>query len=94
LRKCDAGAEVACVGQSAGVDGHPLQAGGAGLVEEGGKLGVAGGGLTRQGQDRAVRGAISVTNAPQAMRISCAPSWRHLMSPPVCLADAGRSRSG
>jgi tetratricopeptide (TPR) repeat protein len=48
----DARAEVAGCGQGAGVDGHPLQAGGADLVQEGGELRVASGGVTRQQEDR------------------------------------------
>lgn len=45
----DAGPQVAGVGQAAGVEGHPLVAGGADFLEENGDFRVAGGGVKRQG---------------------------------------------
>src|SRR6266480_3450563 len=47
----DAGPQVTGVEQAADVEGHPLVPGGADLPEDGGHLGIAGGGVTRQGDD-------------------------------------------
>ena len=48
---------MAGLGQAAGVDGHPLQARGAELLEGGGDFGVADGGITGQQEDRVDPGA-------------------------------------
>jgi len=62
----DAGPQEAGVGHAAGVVGHALVAGGADLLEGGGHFGIAGGGVTRQGDDGGGPGAISVVKVPQA----------------------------
>src|SRR5215472_18468927 len=51
LFHCDAGPQMAGCGQAAGVDGHPLQAGGVDLVHKGGDVWVSGGSVPGQQVD-------------------------------------------